>query len=121
VLVAKGLRLAFLAYVDVPVERNGFDTATWEADSNAPGVAWARQARIAADVAEARRAADVVIVLLHSGSEGDSSPNGIQRAAAHTAIDAGATLVVGAHPHVLQGVERYGRGVIAYSLGNIVF
>ena len=65
--------------------------------------------------------ADVVIVLLHSGTEGSRTPNRIQGAAAHAAIDAGAALVIGSHPHVLQGVEHYGKGVIAYSLGNFVF
>jgi poly-gamma-glutamate synthesis protein (capsule biosynthesis protein) len=40
---------------------------------------------------------------------------------AHALIDAGADAVIGHHPHVLQGIERYGRGVIAYSLGNFIF
>jgi poly-gamma-glutamate synthesis protein (capsule biosynthesis protein) len=76
---------------------------------------------IAADVAAAREAADLVIVLLHSGYEDQQTPNTIQRRAAHAAIDAGAALVLGSHPHVLQGVEYYNGGVIAYSLGNFVF
>jgi poly-gamma-glutamate synthesis protein (capsule biosynthesis protein) len=44
-----------------------------------------------------------------------------QRLEAHTAIDAGATLVIGSHPHVLQQIEPYHGGLIAYSLGNFVF
>ncbi|MCL5996610.1 MAG: CapA family protein [Chloroflexi bacterium] len=119
-LEVRGLRLAFLAYVNTPAE-GSFAAATWSARGNRPGVAWAVPKRIAADVAAARQAADLVIVLLHSGYENAQNPSQIQRVAAHAAIDAGAALVIGAHPHVLQGVEYYGSGVIAYSLGNFVF
>jgi poly-gamma-glutamate capsule biosynthesis protein CapA/YwtB (metallophosphatase superfamily) len=120
-ITANGLRLAFLAYVNVPIERGGFDTADWEATGDQPGLAWARPEDIAADVAAARPLADLVIVLLHSGLEGQQTPDEAQRAAAYAAINAGAALVIGAHPHVLQGAERYHGGLIAYSLGNIVF
>ncbi|MDP9373342.1 MAG: CapA family protein, partial [Chloroflexota bacterium] len=120
-VTVKGLTLAFLAYVNVPVESSGYDIANWEAVGDEPGVAWARPARIAADVAAARGDADLVIVLLHSGEEEHETPNSVQRAAAYAAIDAGAALVLGHHPHVLQGVERYRGGLIAYSLGNFVF
>jgi poly-gamma-glutamate capsule biosynthesis protein CapA/YwtB (metallophosphatase superfamily) len=118
---ARGLRLAFLGYVNVPVEFNGFDTARWRAVGGRPGLAWAEPARIAADVAAARAQADLVIVLLHAGYEGRAAPNAVQRANAYAAIDAGAALVLGAHPHVLQGVEQYHGGWIVYSLGNFVF
>jgi poly-gamma-glutamate synthesis protein (capsule biosynthesis protein) len=118
---AGGLRLAFLAYANVPVERGGFVTAGWTAGADTPGLAWAVPEQITADVAAAGPQADHVIVLLHSGYEGSEQPNDTQRASAHAAIDAGATLVIGAHPHVLQGIERYKGGLIAYSLGNFVF
>ncbi len=117
----KGIRLAFLAYVDTPAEGAGYSAATWEATPTRAGVAWARPLTIAAGVAAARAQADVVVVLLHSGFEGRSAPNPAQKAAAHAAIDAGAALVIGAHSHELQGVEHYRGGVIAYSLGNFVF
>lgn len=120
-LTVKGMWLAFLAYVDVPVERRGFDTATWRATTQRPGLAWADLKNIAQDVSAAKAQADAVIVLLHSGYEGKSTPNEAQRTAARTAIDAGAVLVVGSHPHVLQRAERYKNGLIAYSLGNFVF
>lgn len=120
-LTVKGLKLAFLAYVNVPLEGGGYNIANWEATGDEPGVAWAEPGRIATDVAAARRDADLVIVLLHSGNEEEDTPNAIQRAAAYAAIDAGAALVLGAHPHTLQGIERYNGGIIAYSLGNFVF
>jgi hypothetical protein len=59
--------------------------------------------------------------MLHSGFEGRTAPNAWQVDAAHAAIDAGAALVIGAHPHVLQGAARYKNGLVAYSLGNFVF
>ncbi len=121
ILEKNGLRMAFLGYVDVPVEVRGFDTRAWIATTNQPGLAWADPENIAADVAAARLQSDVVIVMLHSGYEGVIEPNAIQRQAAHAAIDAGAALVIGAHPHVLQPVEFYNGGLIAYSLGNFVF
>ncbi len=117
-----GLRVGFLAYVDVPVEtRSGFDTRTWTATGDSPGVAWAEVDRISADVAAAKAQADVVVVLLHFGLESRSEPSAGQKAQARAAIDAGAALVLGAHPHVLQGVEEYNGGLIAYSLGNFAF
>jgi len=121
ILEKNGLRMAFLGYVDVPVEVRGFDTHAWIATAAQPGLAWADPANITADVAAAKLQADVVIVMLHSGYEGVIEPNAIQRQAAHAAIDAGAALVIGTHPHVLQPVELYNGGLIAYSLGNFVF
>jgi len=69
----------------------------------------------------ARQHADIVIIYEHWGKELVSAPSSDEERLAHAAIDDGATLVLGAHPHVLGPVERYGRGLIAYSLGNFVF
>lgn len=122
VVQKNGLRLAFLAYVNVPVEtRTGFDTRLWEAGPDTSGVAWAVPAQMAEDVAQAKTQADLVIVLLHTGYEGRTQVYDEHRALARSVIDAGATLVVGAHPHVLQGVEHYKEGLIVYSLGNFIF
>jgi len=60
-------------------------------------------------------------VMLHFGLEGRPEETARQREQARAAIDAGAALVLGAHPHVLQRTERYNGGLIAYSLGNFVF
>jgi poly-gamma-glutamate synthesis protein (capsule biosynthesis protein) len=121
ILERNGLRVAFLGYADVPVERGGWDARSVIATESAPGIAWASLDQVAADVAAARSQADVVVVLMHSGYEYHDRPNAIQVAIAHAAIDAGAALVIGAHSHTLQGVERYRGGVIAYSLGNFAF
>ncbi len=116
-----GLSLAFLGYVNVPVEYRGFDTAVWTATENSPGLAWGEPEQIAVDVTAVRPAADLVIVVLHSGYEYVEAPSPPQMAAARAAIDAGADLVIGHHAHILQGIEFYNGGVIVYGLGNFAF
>ena len=117
----EGLKLAFLGYVDVPVEVSGFDTRSWSATGLSPGLAWAELDQITKDVAAANEKSDVVIVLLHSGYEYVEPPSPAQMLAAQAAVDAGADLVIGHHAHVLQGVEFRGNSVIAYGLGNFAF
>lgn len=122
ILERKGLRIAFLAYVDVWVEsRTGFDTRVWIAGPNSPGIAWADPKRMTADIQAAKTQADVVVVLLHSGLEGRKDVYATQQTEAQAAIDAGAVLVLGSHPHLLQKTERYHNGLIVYSLGNFIF
>ena len=64
---------------------------------------------------------DAVVYTAHFGNEYERLHNSLQIKIAHEAIDAGANLVIGAHPHVVQGLEAYHGGVIFYSLGNFVF
>lgn len=73
------------------------------------------------DVSALKQDVDVVIVNFHWGTERSNLPESYQVDMAHRAIDAGADLVIGHHPHVLQGMERYKNGIIAYSLGNFIF
>jgi len=68
----------------------------------------------------ARTHADVVLVSVHWGDEFVQVPAERERQVARSLIDAGATIVVGHHPHVLREVEEYRHGLIAYSLGNFV-
>lgn len=117
-----GLSIAFLGYVHVPVEAvTNFDTATWTATDNAPGLAWADPDRIRADVAAVRPEVDLVVVVLHSGYEYIEQPSEPQVAAAQAATVAGADLVIGHHAHILQGIQYHADGVIAYGLGNFAF
>jgi poly-gamma-glutamate synthesis protein (capsule biosynthesis protein) len=115
-----GLRFAFISAVEVPDEA-GYGMREWAADAETPGVAWIEDGHLAGAIADARSESDVVVVMLHFGLEGSTEPSPRQRAIARLAIDAGAALVVGSHPHMLQEVEEYGGGLIAYSLGNFVF
>ncbi len=62
-----------------------------------------------------------MVVSFHWGSELMTTPKDYQRELARLAIDHGAQVVLGHHPHVLQGVEHYRGGIIYYSLGNFAF
>jgi poly-gamma-glutamate capsule biosynthesis protein CapA/YwtB (metallophosphatase superfamily) len=120
-LSADDLQLAFLGFVDVPVEVRGFDARTWHARVDRAGVAWADPEQMRSAIEVARDEADLVVVLLHSGYEYIQTPSPPQQYAARLAIEAGADLVIGHHAHVIQGVEFYGDGVIVYGLGNFAF
>lgn len=109
-----GLRIAFLAYVNV-------DPKQATAAPDRPGVAWLEPERVLADIRFARPLADLVIVGLHWGVEYAARPGRSQVELAHQMIDAGADLIVGGHPHVVQPMEEYQGRWIAYSLGNFVF
>lgn len=65
--------------------------------------------------------ADLIIVSFHWGTEKENYPDETQKTLAHAAIDQGADLVLGHHPHVLQGIEKYQGKYIVYSLGNFCF
>ena len=88
-----------------------------------PGVARRDLGQVTADILKLHYTtrADYIVVNLHWGTENARTPDESQRTFAHALIDAGADAVIGHHPHVLQGIERYGNGVIVYSLGNFVF
>ncbi len=80
------------------------------------------RSRVAAEIRELKKqGCHYIVYACHFGTEYEASHNAIQTAMAHAAIDAGADLVVGTHPHIVQGVERYKQGFIAYSVGNGVF
>ena len=75
-----------------------------------------------AEIASLReQGAELVIVAPHWGVEGSYRPNQLQIDVGHAAIDAGADIVWGSHPHVLQPIEEYGGGIIYYSMGNFCF
>jgi poly-gamma-glutamate synthesis protein (capsule biosynthesis protein) len=73
------------------------------------------------DISYAKTKADFVVVQAHWGIEYQGEPSDRQKSLAHQMVDAGADAVVGHHPHVLQGVERYKGKFIIYSLGNFMF
>ena len=104
----RGLKVAFLAFTDVP-------------DGSGAFIARGDSATVVEAVALAKKQTDLVVISFHWGEEYATAPLDYQRALAHAVIDAGAALVIGHHPHVIEGVERYRRGLIAYSLGNFVF
>lgn len=113
VVERKGLKVGFLAYTFDQRNGNHLDT-----DAR---IAMLHTGVMAGEIRELRKRVDVVVVSMHAGFEYQNKPNSQQMTVARAAIDAGATVVVGHHPHVTQPVERYKGGVIFYSLGNLVF
>lgn len=110
------MQIAFLAYNDTDVVPDSY-----EAGANTAGTAFMNIATIKDDIDYARQQSDVVIVSMHSGIEYTPGPNHRQIEFAHAAIDAGAEIVIGHHPHVVQSVEEYRGKLIIYSLGNFIF
>lgn len=113
VLTRNGLRFGFLAYAQDQANGNYKDTDDRICDMDA--------VRMQKDVEAMKSRADVVTVSMHAGAEYWSRVHPVQSKFAQAAIEAGAKVVVGHHPHVVQRWERSGQGVIFYSLGNLVF
>lgn len=108
----KGWRVGFLGY-----HGNGRFSATTTRAGVAPRV----EQHIIDDVRKLKPRVDFLVVNFHWGVELAEQPDEDQIRLAHRVVDAGADLIVGHHPHVLQGVERYNGATIVYSLGNFVF
>jgi poly-gamma-glutamate synthesis protein (capsule biosynthesis protein) len=113
VIERHGYRYGFLAYT--------YDQSNGNHSDRDDRIAMLNPERMSADVVILRSRTDAVLVSMHAGVEYQKLPNAEQRVFAQAAIDAGASVVIGAHPHVTQPVEVYGDGVIFYSLGNLVF
>ena len=123
IIEKNGLKFAFLGYDDV---NSTITPQSYVAQSARAGLNPLSELKIAQDVIEAKKTADLVIVSLHWGTEYKTAPNNNQIKIAHVAIDNGASIVIGHHPHVVQyfngqPYEKYKDGYVFYSLGNFVF
>lgn len=107
ILTIKDKKFGFLGYNDI--------------GSKEVGIAWANDAQIQQDIQSLKNKVDFIIVTFHWGVEYTSTPNARQVELAHTAIDAGADLIIGNHPHWVQGTENYKGKFITYAHGNFVF
>lgn len=116
VLEADGVEVAFLGFTDVvPV---GYP-ATASSPGTTPGRSDVTAMKRA--VAKAAKRSDYVVVSWHWNFEFTTAPTALELTEGKAAIDAGADLVIAHHPHVLQGIQAYHGGLIAYSLGDLVF
>lgn len=115
IIERKGLRIALLGYDE-------FMPRSFEADTNAAGVAWSEDEQVVSDIKDARLhyKADLVIPFMHWGWENELTAGNRQRQLARIMIDAGADAVIGTHPHVVQDVEHYQGKPIIYSIGNFM-
>jgi len=113
-LTINGVRLAFVAAVAASTGMKTF------ADDDHAGVVPLQTERLCTQFQQLKKAHDHVIFTPHWGEERFRFPSPQQIEQAHAFIDAGASLILGHHPHVLQGSETYQQGFIAYSLGNFL-
>jgi poly-gamma-glutamate synthesis protein (capsule biosynthesis protein) len=109
-----GTKIAFLAFTNL-------GSPYWEAKEKRSGIAWLEKEKLEKSIKEAKKKSDIIIVSMHFGEEYKTSPTLGQKTLAQFAIDSGADLVIGHHPHVIEPFERYKQGYIAYSLGNFIF
>lgn len=112
----KGKKIGFLgASRVIPV-------GSWNATADGPGMLTTYDpALLLEEIRTAKETCDFVVVYVHWGIERDEMPQDYQRTMGKQYIDAGADMVIGSHPHVLQGMEYYNGKPIIYSLGNFVF
>lgn len=106
----------FLAYLD-----NSFVPESYGATDIRSGSPFMDTNLLINDINKLKDNVDIVIISMHAGVEYTDKPNQKQIDFAHTAIDNGAGLVIGHHPHVVQSTEIYKDGYILYSLGNFIF
>lgn len=113
-----GLKIGFLAYTNLGPK-------AWRAGINSTGLAWINESsfeELKKNISMARAQTDILIVSLHAGEEYISDPPSLfQVNFAKLAIDSGADIIIGHHPHVVQKNEQYNGGYIFYSLGNFIF
>jgi len=109
----KKIKIAYLCYA--------YPETMSVAEENSPGIANMDIEQMKKDVENFTQNADFIIVSMHAGSEYTHKPGTSQINFAQAAIDSGADLVIGHHPHVVQTTEKYKDGYIIYSLGNLVF
>jgi len=112
-----GTKIAFLSYTNL-------GSQSWKATEERTGIAWVGSEdleKIKKDIENAKQQSDILVVSFHTGTEYSKTPNQFQTIFYKSLIDAGADFVIGHHSHVVQPVEKYNQGWIAYSLGNFVF
>ena len=77
--------------------------------------------KLKTDISSLKAQGCIVIINFHWGIEAEYNPNEVQKQIAHFAIDNGADMIIGHHPHVIQGIEQYKNKIICYSIGNFCF
>lgn len=117
-----GAKIAFLGYTtNTASDGVSPDIGSAIATGDSPGSNYYALERIREDIDCIRNDADILCISLHWGHEYFRYPSPKQIELAHAIIDAGADIIIGHHPHCLQGIEYYKEGLILYSLGNFFF
>lgn len=113
-VIKSDTKIAYLSF-------SQFGKGYLEAGEDTAGIAIISDEKLKSGIEKAKAENDIVIVSFHFGDEYKKEPNAYQKTFAHKAVDYGADLVVGHHPHVVEPIEKYKDKYIAYSLGNFVF
>lgn len=116
IVEVKGLKIGFLAFTE-----SYLIPASQQAKASQSGVAILEENTVKAAITKARSQVDILAVSMHFGQEYKKLPSKSQQFYAHLAIDTGADIVIGHHPHVVESVENYNGKLIMYSLGNCIF
>lgn len=116
VLEVDGYKLAIISFLDP-----AFVPKSYGATFDSSGTTFMSFENLEASMSLAKESADLIFVSMHAGSEYVNKPNQFQIDFARKAIDLGAEVVIGHHPHVVQSMEKYKGKYIFYSLGNFVF
>ena len=116
IIERNGLKICFLGYTTSEEHVKSII-----ADADTAGCVFYDFKRIKEDIDRVKKDSDIICISLHWGFERYLYPSPEQVELAHQIIDTGAHIVMGHHPHVIQGFERYKHGLIFYSLGNFFF
>ena len=116
----RGQKIAIISVGNYPKERSGFDGANVAATEEKAGVLWKNE-KIYEDIKKLKNQGMLIIASVHDGNEYGFVTSKSQRVFAEKLIDAGASLVLESHTHILQPIEWYKGGIIAYGLGNFIF
>ena len=114
IIEKNGIRFGFIGFSDVG--------PNWmKAGNESSGILLASDPNYTSIINQAKGSCDFLIVSIHFGEEYKTTHNNRQESLAHSAIDAGADIIIGHHPHVGQDIEIYKEKPIIYSLGNFIF
>jgi len=114
VVTANGIRVGFISASYTSINDNGRSKNQYVARVE-------DKARLLSSIKDLKIRSDFIVISMHAGTEYKTKPNTVQTSFAHLAIDSGADLVIGGHPHWVQTIERYKDRYIFYSLGNFIF
>jgi poly-gamma-glutamate synthesis protein (capsule biosynthesis protein) len=109
-----GTKIGFLGFSDVGPDY-------MQANENTAGILSAKNPRFDEIIKNAAKQVDYLVVTFHFGDEYQAKHNARQEYLAHEAVDDGAKIIIGSHPHVVEDTEVYKNSYIAYSLGNFIF
>lgn len=113
ILEKNGISIGFLGFTQFLKHFN--------AQNNKPGILFLNDDNLKKSIPQLKNKVDFLVVVFHWGEEYQNYPNNYQRNFARKAIDLGADLIIGHHPHVVQTIEKYKNKFIFYSLGNFIF